>query len=490
MLGAGAGSRSVRVVPEAALDEFADLDATAVAQLIRSGEVSTVQVVEASIERLESLNPTLNAVIHPSLDRAREAAKREVPDAPFAGVPFLVKDLIAHAAGEPFHEGIAGIKASGFCENRDTELVRRFRSAGLITLGRTNTSELGLVPTTEPVAYGPTRNPWSLDRSPLGSGGGSAAAVAAGIVPMAHSNDGGGSIRLPASACGLIGLKPTRGTVSLAPDFGDVISGTVCEFAITRSARDAIALFDVVAGRSVGEPYGPPRSRSAPSPRLRIGLMVETPARQHTVDPVCRQAAERTAVMLEQLGHVVEERHPVALDDTSFLGDANKIMPFAFAAFAAAWWKRRTGIELTPEDVEPWTWTCIEFGRKLSAADYLSAVEHVQRWTRDLAAWWEDGFDLLVTPTVPEPPPMLGTFDSDDNNPFRVGSRSGEIVAFTYPFNVSGQPAISLPTNIHDGLPIGTQLVAGHGNDRALLDTALALDEAGHLTTAIHPPPL
>jgi amidase len=248
-------------------DELLGMDATGQADLVSRGEITRIELVEAAVARLAAVNPMLNAVIHPSVDRARRSAAGHLPEGPFTGVPFLVKDLIAHAAGEPFHEGIRALAESGFREDTDTELVQTFAAAGLVSIGRTNTSELGLLPTTEPLSYGSSRNPWDLSRSPLGSGGGSAAAVAAGIVPLAHSNDGGGSIRLPASACGLIGLKPTRGRVSLGPSFGDLISGTISEFAITRSVRDTAALLAAVSGTQVGEPYAPPRAARPPGRR-------------------------------------------------------------------------------------------------------------------------------------------------------------------------------------------------------------------------------
>ena len=233
------------------IEDVLDLDGTGQAAAIAAREVTAAELVDATLRRLEERNPALNAVIHDRFDRARAEAEAPTPG-PLAGVPFLIKDLIAHSAGDPFHEGVSAIAALDFRETTNTRLVDRFRSAGLIDLGRTNTSELGLLPTTEPLSYGPTHNPWALERTPLGSGGGSAAAVAAGIVAMAHSNDGGGSIRLPASVCGLVGLKPSRGRVSLGPDFGDIVNGAIAEFAVTRSVRDTAALLDAVATTDFG----------------------------------------------------------------------------------------------------------------------------------------------------------------------------------------------------------------------------------------------
>jgi amidase len=459
-------------------DQLLRLDATGQAELVSRREVSAAELVEAAAAQLAAANPALNAVIHPSVDRARRAAAGRLPEGPFTGVPFLIKDLIAHAANEPFHEGIRALADRGFREDRDTRLVELFDAAGLVSIGRTNTSELGLLPTTEPLVYGPTRNPWDLSRTPLGSGGGAAAAVAAGVVPLAHSNDGGGSIRLPASACGLIGLKPTRGRVSLAPDYGDLISGTVTEFAITRSVRDTASLLAAVSGPQVGDPYAPCRAPQDPGSPLRVGVMTSTPRNEHPVHPACLTAVEVTAAALRELGCLVEESHPSALDDAQFAREAVKIMPFAYAAFAMAWWQRRTGLSLAADDVEPWTWLCAERGRKLSAVDYLSAVEYTQGWTRRLSWWWHDGYDLLLTPTVAEPPPPLGSFAAPD-----TGLRSAQIVAFTYAFNLSGHPAISLPCHLNEGLPIGVQLVAAHGREDILLHVSAELEQAMTWTT-------
>src|ERR671931_532115 len=259
-------------------------DATALAGLVRSGEASQRELAEAAIARIEGLNPRLNAVITPLFDKGLAAAESDLPDGPFRGVPMLVKDLLCHTAGDPMHEGMRFLKEIGWTEDEDTWLAGRFRAAGFTILGKTNTPELGILPTTEPEAYGATRNPWDLDRSPGGSSGGSAAAVAAGMVPLAHANDGGGSIRIPAAACGLVGLKPSRGRVSLAPQFGDVMTGLVSELCVARSVRDVATLLEWVADPPPGEPYvAPARARPyteelAASPgQLRIGLMSEAP---------------------------------------------------------------------------------------------------------------------------------------------------------------------------------------------------------------------
>lgn len=277
-------------------------------------------------------------------------------------------------------------------------------------------------------------------------------------------------------------MKPTRGRVSLGPDYGDLISGTVSEFAITRSVRDTAALLAAVSVPQVGDPYAPPRSSRRPGSRLRVGVMTSTPRNEHPVHPACRRAVEITAAALQELGCFVEADHPSALDDARFAAEAVMIMPFAFAAFALAWWQRRTGVSFGPDDVESWTWACAERGRKLSAVDYLSAVEYVQAWTRRLSWWWYDGYDLLLTPTVAEPPPPLGSFAAPD-----TGLRSAQVVAFTYPFNLSGQPAISLPCHTDAGLPIGVQLVSAHGHEDLLLQVSAELEQAMTWTTQTLP---
>ena len=265
------------------------LDATGQAQLVRNGEVSPREVVEAAIERVEALNGELNAVIHPLFEKALES---EPADGPFRGVPMVIKDLVCTTAGDPHHEGMRFLRDLGWRADQDSWLAGRFRDAGFVFIGRTSTPELGILPTTEPEAYGPCRNPWDTSRSPGGSSGGSGAAVASGMVPIAHASDGGGSIRIPASACGLVGLKPSRGRVSMAP-LGDFASGLAIEHVVSRSVRDAAALLEWVADPPPGEPYvAPARTRAYPEEvgadpgRLRIGLMTQAPGGQIEVHPI------------------------------------------------------------------------------------------------------------------------------------------------------------------------------------------------------------
>ena len=466
-------------------DDLSRLDATAQADLVRTGQASPAELVDAAIERIERVDPQLNSVITPLFEQARQAAAGDLPDGPFRGVPFLLKDLAAHSAGDPFHEGMAFLKERSWSEPEDTALAARFRAAGLVTVGKTNTPELGILPTTEPLAYGPSRNPWATTRSTGGSSGGSAAAVAAGLVPMAHANDGGGSIRIPASECGLVGLKPTRARVSSGPEFGDVMGGLTCELVVSRSVRDTAAVLDAVHGMEPGDPYGVPdpvrpyaAEVGADVGRLRIGLMTSAPYGSVAVHADCVEAAEAAGTLLESLGHGVEPSHPKALDDPGYTAH---FIPFwaAGAAWNLDYWSRRTGDAVTADDVEPLTWALAEVGRSGSAADWLSAREWLQANAREVAGWWTEGHDLLLTPTIAEPPPVLGSFDSPPDNPLHGLFRAAELVPFTPPFNVTGQPAISLPLHwSDDGLPIGVQLVAPFGREDVLLRVAAQLEAA------------
>ncbi len=466
-------------------DDLSILDATAQAELVATGQASPLELVDAAIERIERINPQLNAVITPLFDSARAQAGGALPDGPFRGVPFLLKDLSCHSAGDPFHEGLAFLKDRGWTEATDTALAARFRAAGLVVLGKTNTPELGILPTAEPVAYGPTRNPWDLTRSTGGSSGGSAAAVAAGLAPVAHANDGGGSIRIPASECGLVGLKPSRGRVSLAPEFGDVMGGLTCEHVVSRSVRDTAAILDATHGMEPGDPFTAPAPDrpylaevGADPGSLRIGIMPTAPLGQITVHPDCVEATEAAGRLLESLGHRVEVSHPEALDDADYTG--HFITNWAAgAAWSLDYWSRRTGTQITASDVEPLTWALAELGRSSTAAAWLWAREWLQVNSREMASWWTEGFDLLLTPTIAEPPPPLGSFDSPSDNPLHGLFRAAEIVPFTPPFNVSGQPAISLPLHWNEaGLPIGVQLVAAFGREDLLLRVAAQVESA------------
>ena len=467
------------------MSELERLDATGQAQLVRDGEVSPQELVTSASERIAALNGELNAVITDLSEKALATAAGTLPQGPFRGVPLLVKDLACHTAGDPFHEGMAFLKCLRWTEAEDQFLARAFRDAGFVILGKTNTPELGILPTTEPAAYGPTHNPWDSGRSPGGSSGGSAAAVAAGIVAVAHANDGGGSIRIPASHCGLVGLKPSRGRVSLGADFGDVISGLVCEHVVCRSVRDSAGVLDAICGERTGDPYvAPARARAyveevgADPGRLRIGLMTAPPGEQFETHPECVAAAEVTARALERLGHSVEPTRPDAIDDPEYV-ETFLLRWTVGIAWNLKYWEAKTGEAIGPGDVEPSTWALAEVGRTHTAADYLRVIEKHQRLTRRMAEWWQGGFDLLLTPTTGEPATLLGEFDTPVGDPTAPLMRAVPLGTFTAGINVTGQPAISLPIHWTDaGLPVGSQLVAAYGREDVLLRVAAQLEEA------------
>jgi amidase len=462
------------------LDNLADLDATAQAELVRRREVKAAELVEAAIQRIERLNPTLNAVITPMYDEALAAARGRAPEGPFAGVPFLLKDLIAEFAGVRMTEGSAFLRE--FVPNSDSELVARLKRAGLIILGKTNTPELGILPTTEPKLFGPTRNPWDTSRSPGGSSGGSAAAVASSMVPMAHGNDGGGSIRIPASCCGIFGLKPTRGRNPLGPGYGDIMGGLVAEHALTRSVRDSAALLDATSGAGTGDPYwAPPSTRpflqevGADPGRLRIAFTVKA-ATGVPVHETCVKAVGEAAALCADLGHEVEEAD-LALDG-QLITQAFLTVWAAGMAWSVDDWARRTRKQPTAEQFEPLTWGLQEAGRKTQAPTYLMALQDLQRIAREVAAHFVK-HDLWLTPTIAEPPVPLGTFDSTAENPMLGLFRAATFVPFTPICNITGQPAMSVPLSWSEaGLPIGTHFIARFGDEATLFRLAAQLERA------------
>jgi amidase len=464
-------------------DDFAHLDATGQAELVRSGEASPAELVDAAIARAEALNPELNAIIHPFYEEAGETAAGELPDGPFKGVPFVFKDLGAGLAGQPMHMGLKPLRDADFRLPTDTYLGARFRDAGFVTIGKTNTPQLGILPTTEPKLYGPSRNPWNTDHSTGGSSGGSAAATAAGIVPLAHANDGGGSIRIPAAECGLVGLKPTRQRTSEGPLIGDNMSGLTVELAVSHSVRDTAAVLDAVHGPAPGDPYvAPPPARpytdelEADPQGLRIALITQAFAGGE-VDQVVVDAAQRSAKELEGLGHSVE------VPDLPELGEQD-VAPTFIARWAAgqaqilAAFERMLDIQITADDVEPLTWALAEIGKATGAAEYLEAVALHQGLSRVVAGLYES-YDLILTPTLGEPPPPLGTFDDSGPDPLVAIRRAEKTAAFTALFNITGQPAISLPLYMtDDGLPIGIQFAAEFGREDQLIAIAAQLERA------------
>ncbi|MFI5121822.1 MAG: amidase [Vicinamibacteria bacterium] len=466
--------------------DLATMDATAQAELVRSGEASPEELVEEAIARVEAVNPEVNAVIHELFEQGREeAASPDLPDGPFKGVPFLFKDLGAAYAGQPYHLGMRLLKEAGFRAPVDTILAERFRAAGFVVIGKTNTPELGILPTTEPEAYGASRNPWNTDHTTGGSSGGSGAAVASGMVSVAHANDGGGSIRIPASICGLVGLKPTRQRTSEGPLVGDNMSGLTVELALTHTVRDTAAILDAVEGAAPGDPYvAPPPLRPyveelEAERKLRIGVQSDPPVPGLDSHPECIAAVDGAVKLLESLGHSVEDASPVdpQLAETLDLEDSFMTRWAAGQAATLDQLGAIVGREVTADDVEPLTWALAEVGRERSSARYLADVGLHQLVARGIAAWFETGYDLLLTPTMAEPPVPLGTYDQHVADPLDAFRRAVPAGAFTAIFNSTGQPAISLPLHwTADGFPVGVQLIAAFGREDLLIDVAAQLE--------------
>ncbi len=460
-------------------EDTAWLDATSQAELVREKEVKPIELLEAAIARIERLNPELNAVITPMYDLAREAASRELPSGPFAGVPFLLKDLMATYAGVTTCWGSSFAREC--VSDRDSELVTRIKKAGLLILGKTNCPEFGILPTTEPHLFGPTRNPWDTGKTTGGSSGGSAAAVASGMVPMAHANDGGGSIRIPASCCGLFGLKPNRARNPMGPALGDAINGLVVEHAVTRTVRDSAALLDATSGPDLGDPYwAPPPQRpyleevGADPGKLRIAYTSE--AQGATAHEDCMKAVEDAAALCAELGHEVEQR--MLEVDVESLTPLFMTLWSAAQAWTADALAMLTGKTPTQDQFEPLTWALIEMGRGYSSSDYLMAVTGLQGVARDVARQTA-AYDLWLTPTLAEPPLPLGTFESPPDNPLYGIIRAAGFVPFTPICNITGQPAMNVPLYWNDdGLPIGLHFIANFGDEATLFRLAAQLEEA------------
>jgi len=464
------------------VNEWSTMDATAQAELVRRREFTPLELVDAAIARIERVNPAINAVITPLFEEARAAAvSRELPTGPFRGVPFLLKDIGAMQKGQPYYLGNRALRDLGFRSPFDTPLGARFRAAGFITVGKTNLPEFGMQTTTQPLAFGATHNPWNLDRSTSGSSGGSCAAVAAGMVPVAHANDGGGSIRLPAAWCGLVGLKPSRGRVSDPLDMREL-----AELVVSRTVRDTAAVLDAVHGSEPGDLFlAPPPARSyitevgADPGKLRIGILTRTSFGE--IHPECREATVATAKLLESLGHRVEESFPEALFDpaqeTLLLAPLSRAVGHGIALALGA----VLGRPLTRDDVEPYSWFVVLQAEQPPVVfeEYLKAAGWLNQWARRVARWWSTGFDLLLTPAVCEPPATLVEMTPPEDKPWTLLSKIQQQVFFTYPFNVTGQPAISLPLHwTAEGLPAGVQLVATIGREDLLIRVGAQLEQA------------
>lgn len=462
------------------LTELAFADATELAELVRRGEVAPRELVQASIARIEALNPRLNAVVTPMYEQALAAAERVDRTAPFAGVPLLVKDLIAQCAGVR-HTGGSRLLADNVAR-ADSELVRRLRRAGLLPVGLTNTSEFGGAPITEGRLFGATRNPWDLEFSTAGSSGGSAAAVAAGIVAIAHGNDTGGSLRNPASCCGVFALKPSRGRMGLEPERGELLSRLLVEHALTRSVRDSARLLDHTHGSMPGELYPAPepapgafeRALGAPAPRLRIAVSTETltGARPH---PECAAAVERAARVCAELGHELVDDSPrfddgAALVQAWFGVWAEVVMSLVLDAQGLA------GRSAGEDDLEPRTRRWYEAGLRRSAAEHLQTLGIIQAGARAVAELM-GRCDVWLTPTLALPAIPLGAFDAG-----AAQDAAGPYMAFspyTRVANMTGCPAMSVPLHWSaEGIPVGAHFMGRMWDEATLLGLAAQLERA------------
>jgi amidase len=459
--------------------EYSNYDGLALAELVKKKKVKPSELVEAAIERIERHNPQLNAIVFKAYDEARAKATTKLSGA-FAGVPTLLKDILGNKKGWPTRSGSRFVPAASSAF--DATLVSRFEAAGLIPLGKTNVPEFGIVPFTEPKLYGPARNPWKLDHSTGGSSGGSAAAVAAGIVPLAHANDGGGSIRIPASCCGLVGLKPTRGRNPLGPMVGDIFGGLVAEHVVSRSVRDTAAVLDATAGPEIGDPYAAP-----PAPGSYLAAIKRKPKKLRIAfatkrfngeafDAECKAATEAAAKRCEKLGHHVEEGMPQV--------SPNDIRPNFLPIWASGLTTvidliaKTAGKAPTRDDFEGLTWSLYQFGKTITAAQYQLCWASLQRLSRQVAAW-QQPYDAWITPVLAAPPMKIGMINFEETDLVKGFGPIASYVPFTGLQNITGQPAISLPlARSKSGLPIGVQFVGRFGEEHLLLQLAAQIEKA------------
>jgi amidase len=482
--------------------EFTKYDGLGLAELVRKNKVTATELLEESIRRIEEHNPRINAVINKLYDRARAAIEAGLPQGPFMGVPFLLKDLIYLMEGVPTSGGNRVLK--NYPAPHDSELVRRWKASGVVILGKTNAPELGLVPFTEPEAFGACRNPWDTTRITSGSSGGSAAAVAARMVPLACGGDGGGSIRGPASACGVFGFKPTRGSTPTGPDLGEYWRGFNVDHVLTISVRDSAAMLDATYGADVGAPYMPPprSSRSflqeagSEPGKLRIAFSTQ-PFLGKFVHPDVVKATQDAASLLEDLGHEVVEAAP-EIDAEQFSVDFLTIVAGEVRAILDAV-SKRTGRKLSSADYEEATYAVGLFGKLLSAGDYAGAANRLQGMARRIGAFFQD-YEMLLTPVLSQPPVHVGSLQPTPAEKsqlrlvgrFNAGwllnltggikplaDRAFEQIPWLPMFNVTGQPAMSMPLHWTEaGLPVGVQLVGRFGADATLFSLAGQLEGA------------
>jgi amidase len=464
----------------ASIIDFERYDGLGLAELVRRKDVSAKELLDAAIARVDAANPILNAIVTRMDEHGRAAIASGLPSGPFTGVPYLLKDLGALYTGAPTSFGSAF-----FADNpadHDSEITARYKRAGLVIFGKTNTPEMGLAPSTEPRRFGPTRNPWNLEYSAGGSSGGSAAAVAAGIVPMAHATDGGGSIRIPASACGLVGLKPTRARNPLGPDAGEGWGGASVGHAVTRTVRDSAALLDATSGPDLGDPYwAPPPARPfleevrRDPGQLRIALTT-TAFNGHAVDAECADAARAAAKLCASLGHAVDEAR-LEIDSQS-LAQATRIVIGANVRAALEARAAALGRALTQADVERETWSRATDGGTFTAWEYARSIGVIHRTGRAVARFFTT-YDVVLSPTMCRPPQRLGVMDMSGRDPAAYLEAVFACIGFTSLFNSAGNPAMSLPLAwSKDGLPIGVQIAGRFGDEATLFRLGAQLEAA------------
>lgn len=475
-------------VSESLLQTYAESDALGLADLVRRGEASPAELVEAAITMIDRLDSQLNAVIHRLYDMARASAATVDRNAPFAGVPFLLKELATSWTGAPNTNSSYYLK--DVVSDFDAEAVRRMKAAGLILVGKSNAPENGWSISTEPKLYGVTKNPWKDGITPGGSSGGTAAAVAARMVPIGEASDGAGSIRVPASCCGVVGLKPSRGRVTLAP-FGDFWYGGAYFLCCSRSVRDTAAYLDALAGALPGDPYTPPvpeaswLSLAARAPKkLRIGYTV-TPPNGTPIGAEPKAAVLAAAKTLEALGHSVEEHDMPLAANEAWKTYTDMTCVQTAATFGAL--EALVGRPVTRDDVEPITWAIIERGRATSGIVHANQVEQCRQLSRAIAGDLAP-YDIFVTPTLTQLPRPLGFYDMSETDLDRYNAKWTDSV-FAFPFNISGQPAISLPLHwTADGIPVGVQLVGRYGDEATVLGVSTQLEQ--HMPWKDRRPPI
>ena len=464
------------------VEEYASHDGLGLAELIKRGEVTATELRDVAITAIEAKNPALNAVLQVLTEESSKEIDQSLPEGPFTGVPFAIKEFVLHAAGVRLDLGSR--IGEGSVLPHDTELMSRFRRSGLATVATTQTPEFGFCTTTEPVLHGPAHNPWKAGYTPGGSSGGSAAAVAAGIVPLAHANDGGGSIRVPASCCGLVGLKPSRDRIPSGPDVSDPLFGGATEFAVTKTVRDTAVLLDCVAGPDVGasgHPVPPARPfaeevGAKPVP-LRFAWTTTAPSGQE-IDPECRRAVEKTVAALESLGHTGAESDP-EYSWSQFLDSTGTIWATTLAGMIDGF-GALNGRTPSPENLEAATWAAYQDGKKTSAEQLMAALAFNNTLSRSFGAFFEQ-HDVWVTPTISTRPVPHGTMNQN-----RTGITTAEWTeqvfgwcCFSPQLNNTGLPAISLPLHwSDDGLPVGVQIVGRFGAESTLIRLASQLEEA------------